>query len=230
MGRPLLIGIIIQARMGSSRLPGKVLKKIGNKSLLEHIFYRLKKVSHKVKIVVATTKLSQDNEIMKVCLEYKIDCFRGSELNVLERYYQCACKYNFSHIVRVTSDNPFIDIEELDNLIDLHLNQQADYSRSFENLPKGIGCEIFTMAALEKSYRHGIKDNHKEHVNEFIEEHEENFTICELQIKNQQKHYPQINLTVDTLEDYKKACFIVEHSSDEFITTSEAIRLCLQFV
>lgn len=230
MGRSLLIGIIIQARMGSTRLPGKVLKKIGDVSLLEYILNRLAKLSHKTKIVVATTSLNQDNVISEICFKKNIACFRGSELNVLARYYLCALEYNFTHIVRVTSDNPFIDIEELDNLIDLHLNQQADYSQSFENLPKGIGCEIFTIEALERSYNFGTKDNHKEHVNEYIEENEVDFRVCKLQIKNQQKCYPKISLTIDTFEDYQKACFIVKQSNNEFITTIQAIELCLQYV
>lgn len=223
------IGVIIQARMNSKRFPKKVLKMIGKRTLLEHIIYRLSFLKTKVKIIIATSNTIVDNNIEEFCLQHKVDCFRGDEENVLSRYYDCAIKYNFSHIVRLTGDNPFTDIEELDNLIELHVTSKADYSRSFSSLPKGVGAEIFTFEALEKSYILGKKENHKEHVNEYIEENEDKFKIEELKV-NIEKNRPDISLTVDTLDDYKKACFIVKNSKKEYISTIEAIKLCLQFV
>lgn len=223
------IGIIIQARMGSTRLPGKVLKEIETKTLLEHILFRLEKLKHSCNIIIATSKSEQNNIIEDFCTKNDINCFRGSELNVLERYYLCAKQNSFTHIVRLTADNPFTDIEELDNLIELHVNSKADYSRSFGSLPKGVGAEIFTFETLEKSYILGKKENHMEHVNEYIEENEGKFKITELEVAKE-KYRPDISLTVDTPYDYKKACFIVKNSENEYITTQEAIKLCLQFV
>lgn len=222
------IGIVIQARMGSSRLPGKVLKQIGDKKLLEHILFRLKKLRHEAVIIVATSLLEKDSEIEQFCQANNVKYFRGSESNVLERYYLCAQKNNFDHIVRLTGDNPFIDIEELDNLISLHLDSYSDYSRSFAALPKGVGAEIFTFDALEKSYHYGAQENHKEHVNEYIEENETLFKISELNTI-QDKMRPEISLTVDTEDDYKKACYIVGKSTSDYITTQEAIELCLLY-
>jgi spore coat polysaccharide biosynthesis protein SpsF len=224
----LSIGIIIQARIGSTRLPGKVLKQIGNKTLIEHILFRLGNLKSSAKIIIATSDLEKDNKIEDFCKMNNVFCFRGSELNVLERYYLCAKENQFEHIIRLTGDNPFIDVEELDNLIDLHLKNRSDYSRSFASLPKGVGSEIFTYKALGQSYQLGHKENHLEHVNEYIEENEEKFKISELQVIKE-KNRPDISLTVDTPEDYKKACFIVEHSKNEYITTEEAIKLCLQY-
>jgi spore coat polysaccharide biosynthesis protein SpsF len=223
-----LIGVIVQARMGSTRLPGKILKNIGNKNLLEHILFRLTKLKHNVQVIIATSLLEKDNEVEKFCNEKSIKCFRASESNVLERYYLCAKENGFDHIVRLTGDNPFTDIEELDKLIELHIKTNADYSRSFASLPKGVGAEIFTFEALEKSYKYGQKENHKEHVNEYIEENEEVFKISELEV-DKKKNRPDISLTVDTEEDYKKACFIVQNSKNEYITITEAIKLCLQY-
>lgn len=222
------IGIIIQARIGSTRLPGKVLKQIGNKALIEHIIFRLKKLKNSVKIIIATSDLKKDDELENFCKVNNVSCFRGSELNVLERYYLCAKENAFDHIVRLTGDNPFTDIEELDNLIDLHLKTKSDYSRSFAVLPKGIGSEIFTFDALDQSSKYGFKENHIEHVNEYIEENEDKFNISELKV-SEEKNRPDISLTVDTPEDYRKACFIVENSNNEYITTEEAIKLCLQY-
>ena len=214
--------------MGSTRLPGKVLKKLGSKNLLEHILFRLSYLQHNATTIIATSTLERDDDIDAFCKEHNVICFRGSESDVLERYYLCAKQNSFDHVVRLTGDNPFIDIDELDNLIDLHLNTNADYSRSFSVLPKGVGSEIFTFAALEESCQYGKKDNHREHVNEYIEEYEDKFKISELttQIK---KNRPEITLTVDTLDDYKKASFIEQNSKNEYITTEEAIEICLQY-
>jgi spore coat polysaccharide biosynthesis protein SpsF len=224
----LNIGVIIQARTGSTRLPKKVLKKIGDRNILEHILFRLNKIQNKVRVVIATSDLEENNQIEVFCYSNKIDCFRGSEQNVLERYYLCAKKNNFDCIVRLTGDNPFVDIEELDNLINLHIKSKSDYSRSFAVLPKGVGSEIFSFDALEQSYFHGKNENHKEHVNEYIEENEDKFKVSELKVPNE-KNRPEINLTVDTPDDYKKACFIVKNSSSEYIATKEAVKLCLQY-
>ena len=224
-----MIGIILQARMGSTRLPGKVLSQIGTKNLLEHILFRLSKLNHTVKLIIATSELNKDNAIEDFCKKNQIECFRGSELNVLERYYLCAKENKLEHIIRLTGDNPFTDIVELDNLINLHLSTNADYSRSFSSLPKGVGAEIFTFKALEKSYQYGTKENHKEHVNEYIEENEDKFNISELIVKGK-KNRPEISLTVDTQDDYNKACFIVKNTTNEYIDTEEAINLCLQYV
>ncbi len=223
------IGIIVQARMGSIRLPGKVLKQIGTKTMLEYIVFRLERLNNNAKIIIATSDLKKDDELEVFCENHNMLCFRGSEQNVLERYYLCSKENNFEHIIRLTGDNPFVDIEELDNLIDLHLKKKSDYSRSFAVLPKGVGSEIFTFDALEESCKYGFKENHKEHVNEYIEENEDKFKISELKVSDE-KNRPEINLTVDTPDDYKKACFIAENSTSEYISTKEAITLCLQFV
>ena len=223
------VGIIIQARIGSSRLPGKVLKKLFDKSLLEHIIFRLSFLEEDVKLIIATSTLERDDEIERFCNSSNILCFRGSEKNVLERYYLCSRENCFNHIIRLTGDNPFIDAQELDNLIKLHINSRADYSRSFAVLPKGVGSEIFTFNALEESFLYGQAENHKEHVNEYIEENEDKFQISELKVPKD-KNRPEISLTVDNMDDYKKACFIIEHSKNQYTTIPEAIKLCLQFV
>jgi len=223
-----LIGIIIQARMGSNRLPGKVLKKIGNKTLLEHIFYRLSFLKTSVKVILATSINPENDIIESFCSENNITCYRGSENNVLERYYLCAKKYNFEHIIRLTADNPFTDIEELDNLINLHLETKSDYSHSFTNLPKGVGAEIFTFKTLEKSCIEGKEPHHLEHVNEYILENLDLFKITVLNVPKE-KNKPEISLTIDTLEDYKKACFLVNKSENEFINIKELVQLLMQY-
>jgi spore coat polysaccharide biosynthesis protein SpsF len=223
-----VLGIILQARMGSSRLPGKILMNIGHRNLLEHILFRLKYLKHDAKVVIATSTSPKDDIVQDFCKTHHVECFRGSELNVLERYYLCSKKYGFHNIVRLTGDNPFTDIEELDNLIDLHMRTKSDYTHSFGILPIGVGAEIFTFKALEESYLKGTKDDHREHVNEYIQEHPEIFNISVLSV-DKRKNRPDIRLTVDTREDLKRAREIVENGAVDFIDTERAIELCLRF-
>ena len=221
-------GIIIQARMNSSRLPGKILKTIHDKTLLDHIMVRLSSLRHQAKVIIATTDSACDDIVESYCKKNSIDFFRGSEANVLERYYLCAKAYGFNSIVRLTGDNPFVDIEELHRLIDLHENTKSDFTHSFRSLPIGVGSEIFTFTALEKSFLEAKAPHHLEHVDEYLLENPGLFKTTELMVSGP-KNRPDVRLTVDTEEDYRRACFIVEHAETDPVTTEEAIRLCSQF-
>ncbi len=223
-----MIGVIIQARLGSTRLPGKVLMPIGHKTLLEHIMYRLSFLKAEARVVIATSTKEKDDPLAQFCAEKGYECFRGSEENVLERYYLCAEKYGFTDIVRLTADNPFVDVEEIDHLIRFYREEQADYAKSFEALPYGVGAEVFSFGALERDYRESSLPHHFEHVNEYILENPQIFKTVDLQVA-EEKHKPTVRLTVDTKEDYERACYIVEHCKEEYVTTQEAIRLCSQF-
>jgi len=222
------LGIILQARMGSLRLPGKILKKIGNKTLLDHIIFRISFLKHQAVIVLATTCSPKDDVVRQYCKSKKIYCFRGNEENVLERYYFCAKEYGFKNIVRLTADNPFVDTEELDNLIELYYQNGLDYASSYRSLPVGVGAEIFTFDALEKSYLNGKAAHHLEHVDEYILENIDQFHIDSLKISGD-KNRPDIRLTVDTEADYKAACYIVKNAPGEYVTTQDAIRLVSDF-
>lgn len=223
-----MLGIIIQARMGSNRFPGKILKPIGDKLLLEHILSRLTKLESETDIIIATSTDSKDDVVEQFCKGKSVRCFRGSEQNVLERYYLCAKQFGFDEIIRLTADNPFVDIEEIDNLIDLFRREKADYAESFDNLPVGIGAEIFTFEALEKDYNESSMPHHFEHVNEYILENPDKFKTVTLAVPDY-KNRPDIRITVDTREDYQKACYIVENCNEEYVSTEIAIKLALDF-
>lgn len=222
------VGVIIQARMGSSRLPGKVLKPIAGKVLLDHVLGRLSLLAYPVKVVVATSDLPQDDAIVQHCQSRGVAVYRGSETDVLDRYYQCACENGFEHVVRLTADNPFTDMEELQRLIEQHLTQHNDYSHSFGSMPLGVGAEIFTFAALEKSVLEGHAPNHREHVNEYIQGHPEVFRVGVLELPAA-KRRPDLRLTVDTEDDYQRACAIAGQAQDRWVGTEEAIHLCSRF-
>lgn len=219
------VGVIIQARMGSTRLAGKVLKPIAGKALLDHVLGRLSLLVFPVKTVVATSDLPQDDAIARHCQSRGVAVFRGSETDVLDRYYQCAQENHFEHVVRLTADNPFTDMEELQRLIEQHLTQHNDYTHSFGSMPLGVGAEIFTFAALERSEREGHAPNHREHVNEYIQERPDAFRIGVLDVPAT-KRCPDLRLTVDTENDYQHACTIAGHAPDHWVGTEEAIQLC----
>ncbi len=217
-----MIGIVIQARMGSTRLPGKVLMPIGNRPLLGHILMRLDRLRATVQVVVATSTAARDDAVAAYCRQVGGSCFRGDESDVLDRYYQCAVHYHFEHVVRLTGDNPFIDVEELDRLIDMHLNSGVDYATSIEDLPIGVGAEIFTFSALEQCHISGQMAHHREHVNEYILENTGLFATEKLEIPTD-KLRPDVRLTIDTPDDYRWACRIVENLPGDSILTTDAI-------
>lgn len=218
----MTIGAVVQARMGSTRLPGKVLKPIAGRPLLDHVVGRLSSLRNEVLLVVATSVEVNDDAIVERCGILGVRCFRGSEHDVLDRYATCARAYGLDHIVRLTADNPFTDVEELDRLIDLHLAQGNDYTHSFGVMPLGVGAEIFTRAALERSDSDGHKINHREHVNEYVQENPHIFRIGQLDV-SAAKNHPEISLTVDTEDDYDRACRIAGKAPGRWISTLEAL-------
>jgi len=223
-----LIGIVIQARMGSHRLPGKILKDYEGKTLLEHISNRLKRMRNNVTVVIATSDLPQDDAVEEFCKKKNILCFRGDELNVLKRYYDCATQFGFDNIVRMTGDNPFPDIEELDRLIDYHSDNQMDFSENFSVLPIGVGMEIMSYTALDQSMKKASLPKHFEHADEYILDNLEEFRHGTLSVIPE-KNRPELRLTVDTQEDYERACYILRNVQTEYVTTEQAILLCEKY-
>ncbi len=225
------IGIVIQARMGSSRLPGKVLSFINGITLLDHILNRLRRYNFpfNAPIIIATTNRTKDNIISEWCNYRKVKCFRGDENNVLNRYYECAKSYKIENIIRLTADNPLPDIDELLNLINFHLANNYDYSNSFNQMPLGVGAEIFSLETLKISNQFSRSDFHREHVNEYIFENKNKFNIGYLHVEDD-KLAPNFSLTIDTDDDLKLMKKIANISGSlELLTTKEAIELCIQF-
>ena len=223
-----MTGIIIQARTGSTRLPGKILKVINDRTLLDHIIDRLKELKEEATVVIATSTLPGDDAVEKFCKEKGVLCFRGSESNVLSRYYECAKEQGFDHIVRLTADNPFVDVEEVGRLIAYHKECGNEFTESFSQLPIGVGAEIFSFPALEEDMAKASMPHHFEHVDEYILENMDQFKTGTLQVP-ESKHMPEVRLTVDTQEDYEKACYIAAHCKTGLATTEEAVALCSQF-
>ena len=166
----LKISLITQARMGSTRFPGKVLKKINEIELLELHVNRLKKSKKISDIIVATTKNEEDKIIYEKSINLGVKSFKGSELDVLDRYYQVAKIENSDWIVRVTSDCPLIDPYLVDNVVQFAINNDKDYcsNRLLESYPDGQDVEVIKFKALEKAWKEAKLNSEREHVTPYI--------------------------------------------------------------
>jgi spore coat polysaccharide biosynthesis protein SpsF (cytidylyltransferase family) len=157
---------IIQARYNSIRFPGKVIKKINNQTILEILIKRLSKSKCISKIIVACSKNHDDKEIINICKKLRINYFTGSEIDVLDRFYNAAKKYKASCIVRITADCPFIDPEIVDEVINNFFLKKVDYASNINpaTFPDGLDVEAFTAIALERAIRISNSPREREHV------------------------------------------------------------------
>ncbi|MBA7558935.1 8-amino-3,8-dideoxy-manno-octulosonate cytidylyltransferase [subsurface metagenome] len=192
---------IIQARVGSTRLPGKVMLPIVGKPMLWHVIERVKRCKKIDSIVVATAFIKENNPIIELAKECKVEIFIGSENDVLDRYYQAAMKFNVDVIVRITADCPLINPHTIDKMVDLCLKENAEYicgHPDYPSIEQGIG--VISFSALEKVKTLTDKDYQKEHVTIYIKENPELFKIVAF-IPKIIFQREDMRLTVDTKED-----------------------------
>lgn len=200
-----MVGVIIQSRMGSTRLPGKSLSELHGNPLLYYSVERAKKAKYVDQVIVATTTECKDDVIEEWCLANSVDYFRGNEEDVLDRYYQAALKYGFEVIVRATADNPFIDPIIIDLLITNLLAYNKDYitMRNKTNTwPYGLDIEVITFKALQEAWGKATTKTHREHVTMFIKENANLFQTLEIPLD---KDLSNIRLTIDYQEDFDRA-------------------------
>ena len=205
-----MIAAIIQARLGSTRSPGKTMKLIGNKPLLEYSVDRAKQARYIDKVIVATTTSTKDHLISEWCEEKGIVFFRGSEDDVLDRYFQTASYFGAETIVRITSDCPFVDPEVTDLLILTQKVLSADYVSNRlkkRTWPHGLDVEVFTFNALETAWKNGKEKREREHVTPYIMRHPELFKHAEVPLEEDLSHY---RLTVDYPEDLEFTRIMIE--------------------
>lgn len=173
---------IIQARISSTRLLGKVLKKIEGKTVLEHVATRVKAAKNIDDMVVATTVKEEDLEIVKLCAKLGISVFCGSENDVLDRYYQTARLFKANHIVRITADCPLIDPLVIDEVSELYFQKKADYASNTlpETFPDGLDTEIFSFKTLKIAWENAKLSSEREHVTPYIRKNPNIFKIVNL--------------------------------------------------
>ena len=195
------VKIIVQVRVGSTRLPGKALLEIVNKPALEHVLERVSRASSADDIIVATTDNEQDNGIVEFCNKMKVKVFCGSEDDVLDRFYHAAYFFNAEDIVRITADCPLIDPEIIDKVVDCYFKNNADYCSNIleETFPDGEDVEVFRFKTLKTSWSNARLLSEREHVTSYIIKHPEMFKL--VNYKNDQDLSGK-RWTLDTQEDF----------------------------
>ena len=197
-----MIGCIIQARIGSTRLPGKAMLSVeNNKTILHFVIKQLQNCKLVDKIIIATTTLEDDKQIVNLSKDLGINCFRGSSDNVLDRHYQCAKEYSVSTIVRIPSDKPLIDPEIVDNVINFFRNNSYDYVTNFlsnPTFPSGTEVEVFSINALKEAWKKAKLPSEKEHVTTYFANHEYEFKMTHIENSENLSH---LRWAVDRIED-----------------------------
>ena len=166
-----MILAIVQARMGSTRLPGKVLKEVCGKSLIEILLNRLSRSKKIDKIILATSEKPENDLLAETVEKLGFEVFRGNDKDVLNRYYQAAKQQHPDIVVRVTGDCPLIDPNICDRLFQAFLDQRVDYAELSPDFAEGADCEILTFKALEEAYHNAVMKSEREHVTLYINNH-----------------------------------------------------------
>ncbi|MDP2586347.1 MAG: glycosyltransferase family protein [Candidatus Komeilibacteria bacterium] len=201
---------IIQARMGSTRLPNKVLMEASGVPLLQYEVDRVKRSNKIDKIVIATGDNNANDPIQNLADKIGVDCFRGSENDVLDRYYKCSLNYpNYDNIIRITGDCPLIDPQVIDQVIQFFEDNGYDYACNVdvETFPDGLDVEVFTKEALVESAEQAKLTSEREHVTQYIRKNEQ-FTKGNLAAP---ADYSQYRLTVDNAEDFEVVSFLIKN-------------------
>ena len=202
-----IIGVI-QARIGSTRLPLKMMLSLHGKPIIEWVVRRVQK-SQLLDDLIVAVPISEDNDILaKYLQELNVKVFRGSESDVLNRFYESVKNENATQIVRICADNPLIDGLEIDNLIEFYKNNPCDYAYNHipkDNLyPDGLGAEIISFDLLKNLNEIVQMQHHKEHCLSYITDNKEKYVIKTFNPLESYLHYPELKFDVDTFDDYYK--------------------------
>lgn len=195
------IVVIIQARMGSTRLPGKVLMDLAGKPAIQRVFERSCRISGIDEVIIATTLAERDNVLVEFCRSKGFPVYRGSEDDVLDRYYQSAKQLSADAIVRITGDCPLIDPCEVDKVVETFRNGRFDYVSNTQPrmLPVGLDAGIGSFASFERSWQEAREKSEREHVTQYIRRHPDIFKIGSVAYDEDCSHH---RWTLDDQDDY----------------------------
>lgn len=216
---------IIQARTGSTRLPGKVLLDIAGEPMLQRVISRARQAQLPTSTVVATTTLTADDLITDLCAEIGIPCFRGSEPDVLDRYLQAARHFEADTIVRLTADCPLLDPDIIDRTIAAFQAGQFDYlSNTWPNpsFPDGLDTEVCRFAALEIAWKEARLSSEREHVMPFLYKHPERFALGSAPAAVNLAHH---RWTVDEPADLDFVRTVYTHFGHDRFTSADVLSL-----
>lgn len=217
---------LIQARLGSTRLPYKMMLTLHGHAIIEWVITRVKKATLIDDIIVAIPSSKENDILHNHIKQLGIKVFRGSESNVLNRFYEAVKKEEFINIVRVCADNPLIDGTEIDNLIKFYQSNPCDYA--YNHIPKnnlypdGFGAEIISFDLLKNLNEVVVLEKHKEHCLSYIWDNEDKFIIKTFNPIDCNLHHPKMRFDVDTFDDYYK---LAMKNFDMNISSLELIKL-----
>lgn len=226
------IAAVIQARVSSTRLPGKLLKELPYDSgitVLEQVIRRVKRCKKLSDVIVATTTEKEDDELVSIAQREGAKHFRGSKEDVLSRYY-FACKENDLEIlIRITSDCPCIDAEVVDSVIEKHMATKADFTSNtlVRTFPHGLDTEVLNFDTLEKAHLQAKQGFEREHVCPYIyKSNPQMFKISTVEAPERLR-VPDIRITLDTEQDYALLCTVFDYlyPENEFFCTEDIIKL-----
>jgi spore coat polysaccharide biosynthesis protein SpsF len=209
---------IIQARMNSTRLPGKVMMEVMERPLLNFQIERLRFSKMIDNIIITTTVNKEDDPIIKLCQKEGLNFYQGSEDDVLDRYYQAAKKYNVNHIMRLTADCPLIQPDICDRIVDTYFDSGCDYVCTGETFAEGLDCEVTSFRVLSQAWQEAKLKSEREHVTLYIRNHPEKYRLFIVENKTDDSRY---RLSVDEKEDYFVVNAILENlykGSDDYFT------------
>ncbi len=203
---------IIQARLGSTRLPGKVLRHVGGRTMIERVVERVQRCTRIDQVVIATSTKTADQPLVEFCQRQGWDVYAGSEHDVLTRYVDAADEFSADRIVRITSDCPLIEPTLIDQTVELLSNAPGtDYACNFHpqrRFPRGLDCEVLTRDTLERLNDLALDNHYREHVTLYVYRNASQFTIASINCENDWSH---LRWTVDTQEDLQLVNAIYEH-------------------
>jgi spore coat polysaccharide biosynthesis protein SpsF len=201
--------VVMQARMSSTRLPGKVMRPVMGEPMLAQQVKRLQRARHIDRLVIATSNCPDDNVIAELAEILGVHCFRGSLTDVLDRYYRAAEHFGATSVLRTTADCPLIDPQVVDTVVDSHISSGRDYTTN--NMPRtwphGLDIEIMQFAVLEEAWKNASSQAEREHVTPFIRNNPTRFRLgnCPSPVDNSRFRW-----TVDEPEDYEFVCRVYE--------------------
>jgi spore coat polysaccharide biosynthesis protein SpsF len=199
---------IIQARMTSTRLPGKVLMEVMGRPLLSYQIERLRFCKRIDEIIIATTTNKEDDPIVELVQKEGLNFYRGLENDVLDRYYQAAKEYEAVHIMRLTADCPLIQPDICDSIANAYFESNVDYIRTGKTFAEGLDCEIIGFKALAQAWREAKLKAEREHVTLYISKHPE---FLKTMVKENDTDDSNYRITVDEEEDFIVVKTILEN-------------------
>jgi len=217
---------VIQARLGSTRLPGKVLLDLSGMPILGHVVRRARAASRIDRVIVATTIQAEDDAVADWCDSAGVACFRGAPLDVLDRYVACIDEWPCRRLVRITADCPLIDPGVIDDAVAMHESGSFDYVSDIHppTFPHGLDIEVVSAELLKTVWKEATLPSHREHVTLFIRENRERFRFGNVTFGRDASRY---RVTVDRPEDYEfmKALLALIPPGTELPSLYEILRL-----